>query len=292
MVVRGTETDHRYIMIDNSCLKCAVQFGVVFLVVLNILTLLLGIGVMVVGIILKTNNGFLDEDILNFLEKVDLGSLTLKELLFIIIGIVIALGVFTILTSVCGGTGAIFKLRVLLIIYVIILILCILLEIAVLAFWINLLTSVNNWLRGQFEDLLKHYNGPTSVDVYSIGWNLIFILFGCCGVMPQSSSYNDFQTLPSSWWSSGSRGSDLIPASCCYDVTKDNYSNYTNTACTQNWTDYHESGCYDAFYDLFVSLAKPAISITALLIIIEGFAIFFSIVITYYETRKKSGQVV
>ena len=28
-------------------------------------------------------------------------------------------------------------------------------------------------------------------------------------------------------------------------------------------------GCYDAFYDLFVSLAKPAISITALLIIIE-----------------------
>ena len=77
---------------------------------------LLGIGVMVVGIILQTNNGFLNDDVLAFLDKVVLGSLTLKQLLFIIIGVVIALGVFTIITSIQGGVGALCKVRVMLII--------------------------------------------------------------------------------------------------------------------------------------------------------------------------------
>ena len=77
---------------------------------------LLGIGVMVVGIILKTNNAFLNDDVLNFLDQIVLGSLTLKDLLFIIIGIVIALGVFSILTSLVGGIGSILKVRVMLII--------------------------------------------------------------------------------------------------------------------------------------------------------------------------------
>ena len=77
---------------------------------------LLGIGVMVVGIILKTNNAFLNDDVLNFLDQIVLGSLTLKDLLFIIIGVVIALGVFSILTSLVGGIGAILKVRVMLII--------------------------------------------------------------------------------------------------------------------------------------------------------------------------------
>lgn len=277
---------------DNSCLKCMVQFGVVFLIILNVLTLLLGIGVMVVGIILQTNNGFLNDDVLAFLDKVVLGSLTLKQLLFIIIGIVIALGVFTIITSIQGGVGALCKVRVMLIIYIVILILSILLELVVLGFWINLLTSINNWLKGQFESLLKEYNGTQQTDVYSIGWNLVFIIFGCCGVMPQTSSYNDFQSLPSNWWSGSDRGSDLIPTSCCQDATETTYVNYTNTACTQSWTDYHTSGCYDVFYDLFVGLAKPAISITALLVLIEVAAIFFSIVIIIYVTKKKSGVVV
>ena len=71
---------------------------------------------MVVGIILKTNNAFLNDDVLNFLDQIVLGSLTLKDLLFIIIGVVIALGVFSILTSLVGGVGAILKVRLMLII--------------------------------------------------------------------------------------------------------------------------------------------------------------------------------
>ena len=71
---------------------------------------------MVIGIILKTNNGFINEDILNLLDKVVLGSITLKDLVFIIIGVVIAVGCFTIVTSLFGGGGALFKIKVMLII--------------------------------------------------------------------------------------------------------------------------------------------------------------------------------
>ena len=77
---------------------------------------LLGIGVLVIGIILQTNDGFIDDDILALLDEISLGGITLKQLIFIVIGIVIALGCFTIVTSLCGGVGALFKLRVLLII--------------------------------------------------------------------------------------------------------------------------------------------------------------------------------
>lgn len=59
---------------------------------------------------------------------------------------------------------------------------------------------------------------------------------------------NDFQTLPTKWWSSGDHGSDVIPASCCHDVTIDNYLNYNNTDCTVSLNDYHESVCLANFY--------------------------------------------
>ena len=37
-------------------------------------------------------------------------------------------------------------------------------------------SQINNWLRSQFETLLKEYNGTQQTDIYSVGWNLIFII--------------------------------------------------------------------------------------------------------------------
>ena len=99
-----------FLLLISSCVKCYTEIDK------KLTFQLLGIGVLVIGIILQTNDGFIDDDILALLDEVSLGGITLKQLIFIVIGIVIALGCFTIVTSLCGGVGALFKLRVLLII--------------------------------------------------------------------------------------------------------------------------------------------------------------------------------
>lgn len=45
----------------------------------------------------------------------------------------------------------------------------------ILLVWLLSFFQVNSWLKGQFESLLKNYNGPSARDVYSIGWNLVFV---------------------------------------------------------------------------------------------------------------------
>ncbi|XP_060567604.1 uncharacterized protein LOC132726313 [Ruditapes philippinarum] len=104
---------------------------------------------------------------------------------------------------------------------------------------------------------------------------------------------NDFRTLPTKWWTSGDHGNDTIPASCCHDVTVNNYLNYNNTDCTANLNAYHTTGCFDIFDEIFTRLASAAISIVTILCIIEGVAIFFSIVIIICAVsgRRKIGIV-
>ena len=51
------------------------------------------------------------DDIMDLLDEVDLGDITLKELVDLLIKVVIALGVFALVTSLIGGIGALCKLR-------------------------------------------------------------------------------------------------------------------------------------------------------------------------------------
>jgi hypothetical protein len=73
----------------------------------------------------------------------------------------------------------------------------------------------------------------------SVKYYKFILQFGCCGVDPVTMTNNDFRTLPTKWWTSGDHGNDTIPASCCHDVTVNNYLNYNNTDCTANLNDYH-----------------------------------------------------
>ncbi|XP_045172351.1 tetraspanin-18-like [Mercenaria mercenaria] len=276
---------------DNSILSFLANLGIVVLCLINLVFLLLGIGVIIIADRLDKE---IDkhEDIMNLLDLVEFGTFTLKQLINAIIVAVILCGVFAIVTSLIGGVGAFFTLRILLILYMVIVIICIIVELYALSLWIDLLEKVDNTLRGWFEKLLKEYKGSAVADVYSLGWDFIFIFFGCCGVDPVTMAHNDFQTLPTIWWSSGDHGSDVIPASCCHDVTVENYLNYNNTDCTVNMNSYHTSGCYDIFDEIFTRLASAAISIITIICIIEGVAIFFSVVIIIaVSTRKKVGLV-
>lgn len=274
-----------------GCFTCVVRVGVVFLVILNTLTLLLGIGIMAVGIILKTSL-HKETDIVNFMDEVKFGSVSVKQIIDIIFIVVIVIGAFVLLTSVAGCAGAICKIRALLITYVIVVILCILLELTALGFWVTIIKGADDWLSGEFNSLLKKYRGVNSKDIISAGWDLIFMLFDCCGVHSISRNHNDFQTLPSEWWSSGSHGSDVIPGSCCTDASLETYRKNNGTQCTQNFQNYNTAGCYDVFENTFKELSTAAIAIVTIMVATEIVAVIFGILITHYENMKKKSRVV
>lgn len=71
-----------------------------------------------------------------------------------------------------------------------------------------------------------------------------------------------------------------------------NYLDYNNTDCTINLNGYHTSGCYDIFDEVLSRLASGAISIIAILCIVEGVAIFFTVVIICAVSVKKKVGIV
>ncbi|XP_052799418.1 uncharacterized protein LOC128231036 [Mya arenaria] len=180
----------------------------------------------------------------------------------------------------------------LLVLYIGIILLVIIVEIAVVSLWVKLFREVDYALESLLLDLLKEYTGFSDITVYTVGWDFIFILFDCCGVHPITASSNDFETLPSAFWSNGDRGSDVIPHACCKDVAVKNYLNYTNTDCTVNLQDYHTSGCYDAFDRIFNQLGSAAVSVASLLVLAELGAIFFSVIIIIAVFKKKRAGLV
>ncbi|KAH3886267.1 CD82 antigen-like [Dreissena polymorpha] len=276
---------------DNSLLTFLGNIGVIVLVILNVLSLLLGIGIIVVGN--QIDKGIdKNDNITKLLDKVDFGSFTLMQIVDVIIIVIYVIGAVAIVISLSGGLGALLKLRVLLAIYIVFLVLMIFLELAVLGIWIELLRQVHTRLQGLFDDLLKKYTGFDDITFYTVGWDFIFILFNCCGVRPVTATYNDFQALPSEFWASSSRGNDVIPFACCKDVSVENYLNYNNTVCTVQLQDYQTSGCYDIFRDTFTVLGKAAISVVGIIVLIEAVAIFFSIVIIIAVSKKKKLLVV
>ncbi|WAR03555.1 hypothetical protein MAR_010113 [Mya arenaria] len=216
---------------DNSLLTLLANVGIVVLVILNILSLLLGVGIIIVGKYVDSEINK-NENVMELLELVDFGDFNLRTLVDVLIIIIFIVGAFAIVLSLIGGIGAFFTLRVLL------------------------------------------------------------FLFDCCGVHPITASSNDFETLPSAFWSNGDRGSDVIPHACCKDVAVKNYLNYTNTDCTVNLQGYHTSGCYDAFDRIFNQLGSAAVSVASLLVLAELGAIFFSVIIIIAVFKKKRAGLV
>ncbi|KAL4224387.1 Tetraspanin-18 [Mactra antiquata] len=254
---------------DNSLLGFLGNIGIVIVIVINIISLIFGIALIVVGAYVKKMLAG-EEDIMNLLDIIDLGSFTLKQLIMTIIGVIIGLGVFAIILSLMGGIGAFFTLRIVIII-------------------------IDSTLHGLFDDLLKEYRGPGVINLYSIGWDLMFVLFGCCGVDPITAGNNDFQSLPTVWWTNGDNGNDTIPYSCCKNVPYDNiknYLNYTEPTCTENLIGYHKAGCYDFFADIFEQLTTASITITTILFLVEIVAVLFSIFIVIAVFRKKKVGIV
>lgn len=270
------------------------RVGQCFLIFVNIWFALLGVGMIVLGVYVRATRGIADSRIIQMFRQAELGGLNLGDVIVALSAIIIVVGVFTLLVSADGGFGACFRKKGLLILYVVILLLIMIIEIAAFIIWCKLFYGTNNWLKQQFDNLFRYYNGIQGADdVFSTAWNHMFILLDCCGSSPISSFRNDFLALQTYWWTNPTRLQDQIPYSCCKESTLENYRFNRNPLCTQAGTQnlYRPRGCYNVFREMFSNVSAGAIALSVLLIVTEVLAIIAAIMLIRAINEEKRGSL-
>lgn len=252
--------------------------GKFFLITLNVLFLLLGLGLLIVGILMKVDSDVINKaEVTKALNEVSFnGNLKLGNLASSLSILIICIGAFVLVVAALGCFGACCKNKCLLVTYAIIVLLIFIAQIAAVALWFIMQNKVEDTVKNGLSDSMKKYEGVTSTNEISIGWDLIFIGFDCCGIDAASTS-NPTEFSETKWWPS--RNSDNVPYSCCKSATQDNYKTGSEAACTQSWTGVQEKGCYEAFKDFLKKYETAAIAIGVILLIIELIAIIFAFVL-------------
>ncbi|XP_063443401.1 tetraspanin-18-like [Mytilus trossulus] len=270
--------------------------GMVFLIVLNITFVILGLGLIIAGGMLREKSETVNDKVLPLLNEIGIGpGFTMGDLLEAIAILVIIIGIIAFTLSAIGGFGACCKNRILLIIYGIGVILIGAAEIFVLKAWTDLKRELNETIKSTLLKLLNDYEGNTD-DILTIAWNFVFILFDCCGVNTQSS-VDDFTTTT---WASTTRGTDVIPGWCCKEATIDTASSLYGTNCTITPTtsnSYIGTGCYTAIEKILTTYSSTFISICTIILLVEIIAVICAIVMVIQITndvtsnRNREGMV-
>lgn len=251
------------------------KVGMIFLIILNGIFIVLGLGLIIAGGLLREKSETVNDKILPLLNKIGIGpGFTLGDLLEALAIIVIIIGVVAFGISVIGAFGACCKNRPLLIIYGIGVIIIAAIEIYVIKSWFDLKNKLNDWLKNELLNLLSDYEGNTS-DILTIAWNFVFLLFNCCGVNAQSK-VDDFA---STTWAS-TRGSDIIPGYCCHGATAQTASSLYGTNCTTSPTSSNahvDTGCYTAIEEVLTGYSTTFITICFLILLVECIAVISAV---------------
>lgn len=269
-------------------LSCSGKVGMAFLIIINIIFFLLGLGVLIVGIIMKVDVDVFDKaEVISVLNEVEFnGSLSLGDVAKGLSTLLICLGVFIVLISGLGLFGACCKVKCMLIVYAVLVIIIVIVQCVAIGLWVTMKDKVDSVAKSKLNEVLNKYQGYTTTHEISVGWNLLFIGFDCCGVDAVSATGNNNEFALSTWWASA--GSKKIPPSCCSAATDSNYATYTETACTDTITSgFRTKGCYDKFNEYIDKYQYWAIGVSATLIAIEIIAVIAAFCICYQVGKDK-----
>ncbi|XP_053408747.1 tetraspanin-18-like [Mercenaria mercenaria] len=264
------------------------------LVVLNIVFMLAGLAIFVVGFILRYGKTiyepFLETGITQ-LEKVtkDTGlaalsvdDINLGEVMTgLATGLIIG-GLALFALSFVGCCGACCKVGFMLWLYIIVLIVFFVGEMVA----IGLLYGKPDLVTDQLKSSLSEYKGIASAEVYSLAWNIIMIQFKCCGV----DSYKDFSQA-TSWnrtlQTTGRTITLETPVACCKTLPSSKETSHFNCATKYDIsTNNGMTGCYQTIWDL--SMADTALMVP-ILVALGIFQIAFIIfAITVARSEEKS----
>lgn len=242
------------------------------LIVVNILFLLLGFSLSVVGFVLRFGESlyksYLDVGINKLkaalqdtnLDNFDVDSININELLTTVaIGFIFG-GLFLFGIAFCGCYGAFSKSKTLLWIYAAVIFIFVVCEIIVIA----VLYGKPDLVKDRLKTELKDFAGLGSSEVFSVGWNIFMIQFKCCGV----DSYQDFDSSASSRWNSVTVGGTTYtlesPIACCKILpTSTTLNNCTVSPIEKSRTNC-DKGCYDTVWGY--TLGNSAMTVPILVV--------------------------
>lgn len=269
-------------MAQGGCSK----FGKVFLVIINLIFLVLGLGFLVAGVLVKVNA--LSSDVTPALNSVDVAGYKLGDLANNLSIVFIVIGVFILLVSGLGLFGACCEVRWMLVVYAILVLILLIIKIAAVVLWFKMRTDFEETVKtGLLESLKKDYKSDflnNTENSISNGWNYVFLTFDCCGVNSViNKTNNDFTMTP--WCKEGecsqANGTMIvIPRTCCTGVDQSNYITHANPACYRDVTgSYNKEGCYDAVKDLISTYGTVFIAISIAVMVVELVAAVFAFLI-------------
>ncbi|XP_069115213.1 tetraspanin-9-like isoform X3 [Argopecten irradians] len=252
-------------------LSCSGKLGMVFLIIINIIFMLLGLGLMIPGILVQVNVDIVNEKVMPLLNQLSLGGLTFGNAANGLSVTLIVLGTFILLVAGLGAFGACCKNRCMLVVYAIIVAIFWIAQIVIVILWFvmrdNLESEAKNQLISQLHNNYK--NDDLTTHELSTAWNYLSMELQCCGVNAVTGATNDYD---GSVWQAGTPSAQ-IPKACC-GATVSDYTSYSNAACTDTVTSgFYTKGCYQAIYDKVMAYSNWFIGVGITLLVIEICAI-------------------
>uniref|UniRef100_A0A8W8KP67 Tetraspanin n=1 Tax=Magallana gigas TaxID=29159 RepID=A0A8W8KP67_MAGGI len=236
------------------------KVGTVFLVIINIIFFLMGLGLVIAGALALTDVSNINTDhIKPILDSIPVGSFEAGSLVKNLTTLIIVIGAFILLIAGLGLFGACCQNKF-------------------------MLVTVENEVKDKlFVSLKDNYKEDTLTNSNSISnaWNYMFMTLNCCGVNPVVSTKNDFD---STYWCNVG-GSCLaavsnIPKTCCLNVDENTYTT-APIACHSNVDTgtYNTKGCYDALKEKLLSQSPSIIGVMVTVIVIEVLAVIFAFLV-------------
>lgn len=258
------------------------KVGTVFLVIINIISFLMGLGLVIAGALALTDVSNINTDhIKPLLDSIPVGSFEAGNLVKNLTTLIIVIGAFILLIAGLGLFGACCQNKFMLVTYAVLVLILLVMKIAVIILWFTMKNTVENEVKDKlFVSLKDNYKEDTLTNSNSISnaWNYMFMTLDCCGVNPVVSTKNDFD---STYWCNDD-GSCLaavsnIPKTCCLNVDENTYTT-APIACHSNVDTgtYNTKGCYDALKEKLLSQSPSIIGVMVTVIVIEVLAVIFA----------------
>ncbi|XP_045209470.2 tetraspanin-7-like [Mercenaria mercenaria] len=161
-------------------LSCGAQCSRITLITLNVIFLLLGIALLILGLVFRFGGSELKEDIEPTFKDISINDYDLYSLLNSLAIIFIVVGAVVILFSFLGFVGAVCLVRAALVIYAILIGICLALELAGVILFFVLRSEMTKAVRlGMKESIEKANEGK---DDYLKATQYMFKTFECCHV--------------------------------------------------------------------------------------------------------------
>lgn len=261
------------------------KVGTVFLVIINIIFFLMGLGLVIAGALALTDVSNINTDhIKPLLDSIPVGSFEAGSLVKNLTTLIIVIGAFILLIAGLGLFGACCQNKFMLVTYAVLVLILLVMKIAVIILWFTMKNTVENEVKDKlFVSLKDNYKEDTLTNSNSISnaWNYMFMTLDCCGVNPVVSTKNDFD---STYWCNDD-GSCLaavsnIPKTCCLNVDENTYTT-APIACHSNVDTgtYNTKGCYDALKEKLLSQSPSIIGVMVTVIVIEVLAVIFAFLV-------------